>query len=234
MKDVDELAEYVRDRLSQLADPEKAGQMAAYMKTDMPFYGVQRPGRMKVEREVKRRFRPSSFEEYASGVLALWTLPHREGKYLALAIAFQHPDMMMPDAMPLFERLIREGAWWDLVDFTATHLVGSVLLNHPGDVWPVLDRWIEDADVWIRRTAILAQNRHKQRTNESRLYDYCLCCAGEKEFFIRKAIGWALREYSKSAPESVRDFLLAHREDLSGLSFREGAKHLVRTGVELE
>ena len=92
---------------------------------------------------------------------------------------------------------------------------------------PKLDRWIDDRNLWIRRTAILSQLKHKGGTDRDQLFGYCLRRAGEKEFFIRKAIGWALREYAKTEPDAVRAFALEHREQLSGLSFREATKHLL-------
>jgi 3-methyladenine DNA glycosylase AlkD len=92
----------------------------------------------------------------------------------------------------------------------------------------ILDKWIEDDDLWIRRSAILAHNRHKQNTDSKKLFDYCLRCAHEKEFFIRKAIGWALREYSKTEPKVVSSFIDKHNELLSNLSKREGMKHINR------
>ena len=90
----------------------------------------------------------------------------------------------------------------------------------------VLNRWIDGEDMWLRRSAILCQNRHKERTDQEMLFDFCLRRAHEKEFFIRKAIGWALREYARTRPEEVRAFLLEHGDKLSGLSRREAAKHL--------
>ena len=94
------------------------------------------------------------------------------------------------------------------------------------EVRPILDDWIEHRDLWLRRTAIIAQIKHKEQTDEPRLFDYCRRRAFEKEFFIRKAIGWALREHAKTRPRAVARFLKSHRDELSGLSYREAAKHL--------
>ena len=225
------LVKFVQENLRAAADPEKAAPMAAYLKTEMSFYGVQKGGRVTIYREMKARFAPEDRTGYEKDVLALWALPHREEKYTAIEYAFQSKEYITPESPPLYERLIREGAWWDLVDGVAISLVGCLLLEYREAIRPVMEKWIDDPDFWIRRTALIAHNRHKEKTDEKQLFDHCLRRAHEKEFFVRKAIGWALREYSYTAPEAVRDFLVGNRESLSRLSFREGAKHLVRSGL---
>lgn len=204
--------------------------MAAYMKTSNPFYGVQKPQRTPVANAVKRRFEIADIEQYRAVVETLWAMPHREEKYLAIHVARLYPQYVNAASVPLYERLIREGAWWDFVDELAIHLVGRVLLEQRSKLKPLFYKWIRDDDLWIRRTAILAQIGHKERTDQRMLFDYCLRCAGESEFFIRKAVGWALREYSRFAPDAVQDFIVQNRERLSALSVREGAKRLRRAG----
>ena len=221
-----EMAEFVSSRLAALADAETAAGMAAYMKTSMPCYGVKTEPRREIAREAARLFPVETRREYEAAVLSLWRLPHREEKYTAITIARLHRKLVGYESLGLYERVVREGAWWDLVDETAVHLVGASLLKSPGEVWPVMDRWIDDPDMWIRRTAILCQNAHKEKTDEARLFDYCLRRAHETEFFVRKAIGWALRSYAYTAPDAVRRFLAEHDGELSALSVREAAKHL--------
>ena len=222
---------FVTDALRTLADPAKAGPMAAYMKTDMPFYGVQAGDRHRLARQVERAHPFVDQADYEGAVAALWGLPHREEKYMAIELARLDARFVTPTALPLYERMIREGAWWDLVDDLAVHLVGAVVLTHPREAWPRMDAWIEDPHLWIRRAAILCQNRHRARTDLERLFRYCLARAGEREFFIRKAIGWALRACSYSAPDAVRDFLRDHGHQLAPLSVREGSRELRRRGL---
>jgi 3-methyladenine DNA glycosylase AlkD len=224
-------AAYIVAELERLADPAKAGPMAAYMKTDMPFLGVQATERRNLFRQVKRSFPIADRADYEAAVTELWSLPYREQKYMAIAVAGMAPAHITPASLPLYERLVREGAWWDFVDEIAQHLVGAVLAKHPRETWPVMDAWIDDAHMWIRRTAILCQNRHKQHTDTGRLFRYCLARASETEFFIRKAIGWALRQYSHTDPDAVQEFLREHRAELSPLSVREAAKALRRRGL---
>ena len=200
--------------------------MQAYMKTEMPFYGVQKPGRTEVMRHLKKEFVPQSHEEYVALVTALWDLPHREEKYLAQGVATTHEKFITPASLNLYRRFIVEGAWWDFVDETATHLIRPLVIEYPTDVWPVVDQWIEDPDMWLRRTAVICQVGAKESTDEQRLFAYCRRTMSEKEFFIRKAVGWALREYAKTNPDSVARFVAEFRDDMSGLSFREATKHI--------
>jgi 3-methyladenine DNA glycosylase AlkD len=221
----------VQQSLSARANRRKAVEMAAYMKTAAPFYGVQQAGRDEIRREIKARLAPSGDRDYQRAVRSLWRLEHREEKYLALAVAQMYPEFIRPQSLPLYEQLIREGAWWDFVDEIAGRILGPLLLNYPDEVWPAIDRWIDDPALWIRRAAILCQLKHKQRTDHVRLFRYCLARAGDEDFFMRKGIGWALRQYSYTAPERVRGFLLKNRGKLSPLSYREGARVMVRAGL---
>ena len=224
-----ELVDFVCGELAQRADRARAQDMAAYMRTGQPFYGVARPYVNTIAKQARRRFVPASPAAYKKNVLALWRLPQRDAQYVAIEYAKQ-PAFILPTAIPLYERMVREGAWWDLVDDISANLVGIVYLHHRKVAQPVLDRWIGDPDFWIRRAALLSQLRRTTHTDARHLFGYCLKCAHEKEFFIRKAIGWALREYSKNDPQAVKAFLIQNRKKLSPLSLREGAKHLIRIG----
>jgi len=224
--DLNGAVNYVSDALEASANPEKASGMQAYMKTEMPFYGVQKAGRAPIVREVVRTFAPEDRDQYEQLVLALWTLPHREEKYVALGVARHFIEFTVPESLPLYRRLIVEGAWWDFVDEVATKLVRSLVLNHPSQTWPVVDTWIEEDDMWLRRTAIICQVGLKDDTDPDRLFRFCAARMDEKEFFIRKAIGWALREYAKTDPQAVADFATQNRDELSGLSYREATKHI--------
>lgn len=220
----------VQSEFAALADPQKAAGMQAYLKTEMPCYGIQKPQRQVVLREVKRRFPPRSRRQYEAAIKALWRLPHREEKYAAMEYAHQWPQWITAESIPLYERMIRDGAWWDLVDFAAIRLVGQVRLQQRRDLRSTIRAWLDDDDLWIRRTVLISQIGHKQQTNEKELFAHCRRLAHESDFFIRKAIGWALREYSKTQPDAVRSFLLENQRRLSPLSFREGAKVLLRQG----
>ena len=225
------LADFVTSSLQAAAVPGNVPAMQAYLKTSMPFFGVKKPALVPIFREMKRRFAPENRRQYEAGVRSLWQLPHREQKYAAIEYAAQHSSQLSPASLPLYERMVREGAWWDLVDTIAANVISPLYLADRKTVRPTINRWIDDDHLWIRRTALLSHLRHKEQTDEKQLFAHCLRRAGEPEFFIRKAIGWALRQYSYANPAAVRHFLRANRARLSGLSFREGAKRLVRAGL---
>lgn len=217
---------YVRESLEAVADASKAGPMAAYMKTDMPFYGVQKAGRTKITRELTRRFPPANRNEYHGLVRSLWSLPHREEKYIALSYARAFGVYVDVASVPLFKTLIVEGAWWDLVDEAATKLVGNALQKESASVTPIVTPWISDENMWLRRTSIICQLGRKAATDTELLELACVTNFWDTEFFIRKAIGWSLREYAKTEPGWVRRFVEAHEDEMSGLSRREAMKHL--------
>ena len=217
---------YVVEALSRASNPEKAVGMQAYMKTGMPFYGVQKAARTLILRQLVHDFPPADLDEYEALVLGLWNLPHREEKYLALAVAQHFSSFVDTASLPLYRRLIVKGAWWDFVDEVATHLIRHLVVNHPEEAWGEVDTWIDDPDMWLRRSAIICQVGAKDRTDAKRLFSFCAGRQDEKEFFIRKAIGWALRDYARTDPEAVAQFVMEHRAQLSGLSFREATKHI--------
>ena len=189
--------------LTAVADPTKTVPMAAYMKTNMPFYGVQKAGRTEIMRILKREHKPASPSECQQAILALWALPHREEKYIAIGYARAFAEFVTMHSLPLYKRLIVEGAWWDFVDEVATKLVGGVVRKERGAAEPVVCPWILDDDMWLRRTSIICQLGHKADTDTSLLADACTANLADAEFFIRKAIGWSLREYAKTDPEWV-------------------------------
>lgn len=212
--------------LGAMADPERAERMAAYMKTDMPFYGVKAQGVKASMIQVAKAFPPADHGEYEAAVLALWRLPHREEKHMAIGYARRFRRFVDSTSFDLYRLLVVEGAWWDFVDEIAAHLIGKVLLDERQTVSPIIESWITDPDMWLRRTSIICQLSHKADTDTELLAAACVANMADTEFFIRKAIGWALREYAKSDPEWVRAFVDQHRNEMSGLSIREATKHL--------
>ncbi len=223
---MNQLVSFVAAELAARADADKAVAMAAYMKTDMPFYGVQKKGRTEVYRLLKQHFPITDDQTYRRAIETLWQRPSREEKYLAIAIAEQNKRFVTSKNLDLYRHLIVDGAWWDFVDGIAANCVGLVFLRERETTEPVIERWIDDETMWLRRTSLIAPLKHKAATDHRMLFDHCLRRCAEKEFFIRKAIGWTLREYAKTEPDRVRSFLIKHRKQLSSLSFREASKHL--------
>lgn len=199
-----QLSRSIQGQFKKLSDPQVAVSMAAYMKTDMPFYGVKKPLRFPVYREIKKRFAPHTRREYEVAVRALWGLPHREEKYAGIEYARSFPEFISYKSVPLYKRIIREGAWWDFVDDVSIHLSGRVLLDDRANMRPTIEDWISHSDMWIRRAALLSQIKHKAQTDPQQLFDHCLLRADEKEFFIRKAIGGGVAQLQLyRSPSSV-------------------------------
>jgi 3-methyladenine DNA glycosylase AlkD len=219
----------VREGLTQLADPAKAPVMQAYMKSAMPYLGVQTPPQRLLYRQIFAAHPLASFEEWQATVLTLWReARYREERYVAIALTGDkhYRQFQRVEALPLYEELIVTGAWWDLVDELATHRMGDLLRQYPEPMRTTMLAWSRDPDMWKRRTAILCQTTFKAASDEQLLFACIEPNLGDKEFFIRKAIGWALREYAKARPESVRRYVREHEALLSGLSRREAMKHL--------
>jgi 3-methyladenine DNA glycosylase AlkD len=213
------MIEEVRSELAARANPAKAPDMQAYMKSEMPFLGVQKPARVEIARMVFAAHPLDGFDAWRDTILRLWhEATYREERYLAIALARdgRYREHRTMAALPLYEELIVTGAWWDLVDEVAVRLVGEL------DLGSFLRAWAVDADMWKRRTAIIAQVTHKDRTDIRLLFDCIEPNRADREFFIRKAIGWALREYSKVDPDGVERYCATH--ELSPLSRREALR----------
>ena len=226
MIDLAAATEFASSSLLAVGDATKAPDMARYMKTNMPFYGVQKAGRVPILKELARRWPPDSRSEYFALVNSLWALSHREEKYLAIGVARAHDRFVTKTSVPLYRRLIIGGAWWDLVDEVAIKLPGKVLLRQRDTMTATVLRWLDHSDLWLRRSAIIAQVGHKDQTDVELLFHCCATRAHEPDFFIRKAIGWALRDFAWTEPNLVARFVADHSEQLSGLSTREATKNL--------
>lgn len=211
---------------AKVGDPTKAPQMQKYMKSETPYRGIGTPQRREINREIFKRYKIASFAQYDRVVRELWDAEYREDRYASIAVAMHYRKFQVIEALTLYRMMIETGAWWDYVDTIAIHLVGNLLRIYPDKMKNVLNAWIVDDHLWIRRTAILAQNRFKSDTDQAMLFDFCRKCLHEDVFWIRKAIGWALRDYSKSNPEAVRRFVEQHREDMSGVTLREAVKYI--------
>lgn len=212
--------------LASHADETDASAMAAYLKTDMPLYGVRAPQVHTIVRLIASEHPPQDSVEYDRAVRALWRLPQREEKHVAIGYARAFGVFVTPDAFDLYSMMVVDGAWWDLVDPIAAYLVGGALDSHREVSTPLVRGWIDDGDLWPRRTSIICQLRNKDRTDTTLLSDACVANMGETDFFIRKAIGWALREFAKTDPDWVRAFVAEHRDAMSNLSIREATKHI--------
>jgi 3-methyladenine DNA glycosylase AlkD len=217
----------VRDGLAALGDPVKAAQMQAYMKSTMPFRGVPTPPRRNLMKRLFDAGPPRDRLTWEATVRALWDeAGFREERYAAIDLCGHRSARAWQDVetMPLYEYLIVTGAWWDHVDAVAIHFVGALLRADPKRVTPTIRRWSTAPDRWLRRSAIIVQNGSRRVTDTRLLAEVIAVNLGDGDFFIRKGIGWALREYAKTDGDWVRAFVAGH--ELSPLSRREATRHL--------
>jgi 3-methyladenine DNA glycosylase AlkD len=222
------LVKAVRAGLAELADPAKAPDMQRYMKSDMPFRGVQKPARTKLAALVLADHPLSDVDVWVATVLELWRgAAYREERYLALELTGhrRYARWQEPSRLPLYEELIVTGAWWDFADEVADRRIGPLVRGHPGELVPIMREWSRDADRWKRRASIICQLGSKGGTDVELLAHCIEVNIDDPDFFLRKGIGWALREFAKTEPGWVRAFVDAHPR-LSPLSRREATKHL--------
>jgi 3-methyladenine DNA glycosylase AlkD len=208
------------------ANPNRAIEQQRYMRSKLPFYGIPSPLIKKIVNNKLTNFPILSNQVYRKTIQYFFAnAEFREEWYVGLHIALKHKEFIMESNLNLYLNLILRTQWWDIVDTVATNLIGPAI-NSSSKFKSLLNSWIKHNNMWIRRTAILCQLKYKLNTNENLLYKMILTCSGEKEFFIRKAIGWALREHSKTNPKSVRQFIKKNSFRLSPLSIREGMKRM--------
>lgn len=200
--------------------------MQQYMKSEMPFLGVPKPERVKLLRPVFAKHPLTSRDEWLRAVLTLWRdAGHREERYAALDLIGRYPGWHDPTLLPVYDELVVTGAWWDFVDEIASRRIGPLLRAHPDDVEPVVRAWATDPDRWRRRVSVICQLGSKNGTDLDLLRDAIEANTDDPDFFVRKAIGWALRQHSRVDPGWVRAFVDSH-PGLSPLSRREALKHL--------
>ncbi|OHX21806.1 DNA alkylation repair protein [Chromobacterium sphagni] len=217
-----ELAD-LRLRLEAAADPARRPAMRAYMREQFDFLGVATPARRKLAAPWMKSLKNAGPEAWLALAEALWRQPEREFQYTAVDLLAKCAARLPADSLPRLLALAAEKSWWDTVDGLSAWVVGELVrANRP--LQQRMDALSVDGDFWLRRVAILHQLYWKRETDAERLFVYCAANAGEGEFFIRKAIGWALREYGYTDPDSVRGFVAA--TPLSPLSRREALKRI--------
>jgi len=215
----------LRESLVDIADPEKAAPMAAYMKGHFEYLGVSAGARRGVSKQIVKWAKSAPPDELLTLVTALWDQPEREFHYVGMDAIRAGAKHLRPEDLAMVRELIMKTPWWDTVDSLAVHTLGTMVTNHP-ELASDMDDWIESDELWIARSAILHQLMFKERTDTNRLFTYCEMRMDHTDFFMRKAIGWALRQYARTDPDAVLAFVEQHEADLSGLSKREALKHL--------
>ncbi len=221
----------VRRALARNANPDKAEGMRAYMKSEMPFRGVQKPMRRKLFREVLEAHPVAGKRAWRESAIELWRgAAYREERYIALDLA--GADRYRPfrtfDSVPMLEEMVVTGAWWDYVDEVATHRLRELLERYPEGVSGLMRRWSRDDDMWKRRSAIICQVGRKRQTDVRLLFDCIEPNLSHPDFFIRKAIGWALRDLAWANLDTVEAYVSRNEASLSALSRREALKNAAK------
>lgn len=215
-----------------LQDPERAAKMQAYMKSDIPHFGVPKPQSRKLTMQLaKEHFGTDPLQRIAAAEFVWNKATHRDHLYAAqdtLDIASIRGNI---EVLPLLTHMIDTGQWWDLVDAVQGHF-SELLTTHQFALTKLLREWVHHENKWRRRTSIIAQLKLKKSTDTELLAYAITENAADKDFFIRKAAGWALREYAKSNEPRVKDLLKTHRDELSLLTIREASKHLLNSNHE--
>jgi len=221
-KELNNYLDKIRSSLASQADPEKAEGMASYMRDQFPFFGLQAAERRKVLREYMRQENRPEYSKLEKVIKKLWQLPEREFQYFAQELILKYQKEYTEEIINLFEYMIINKSWWDTVDHIAKKLVGEYFKNFPEQRDKKIKSWLKSDDIWLQRTALLFQLSYKEETDAQLLFDLIENLKEIDEFFIQKAIGWALREYSKIEPIAVVKFANTHQ--LSSLAEREALR----------
>jgi 3-methyladenine DNA glycosylase AlkD len=219
----------LRTALRQAADPVKALMMQAYMKSEMPYHGVPTPLLRQIFMVAFAQVEFPTALQWQRQVLDLWRgAQYREERYAAMYLT-RHKSArsyQTPSAMKVYEELVITGAWWDYVDEIASNRVGPILHDYPAVMRRRMLVWSKSSDMWKRRTSIICQLRFKEETDLALLYACIEPSLGSREFFLRKAIGWALRQYAWTDAAEVKRYVRRNRDRLNALSVREALKNI--------
>lgn len=219
----------IKNTFLKAADSSIAEQQAAYMKNKFEFFGLPSPIRKGLQRPFLLRNRLPEKEEAFRIAKDLWNEPQREFHYFAMELVFKYKKEFTREDIVFFEWLITKNSWWDSIDYIAPKIVGAYFLKLPKERSKTVNKWIESDNIWLQRSAILFQLKYKDQLDKQLLTYIIEKLKGEKEFFIRKAIGWILREHSKLDPKWVKSFV--NSIELQPLSQKEALKVIERKGI---
>ncbi|MFV5695381.1 DNA alkylation repair protein [Flavobacterium sp. LB3P122] len=216
----------LENAFKQNKNPENALSMAKYMKNNFPFFGIKTDDRRRIFKEIWKENKQEVAANAREIAVALYSKQEREFHYCAIEVLIKElKGNYKKEDIQLIEKLIEKNSWWDSVDTIAKYILGEYLLEFQLETKNVMERFSNSENMWLNRSAILFQLGYKQKTKATFLFSECLNQAHSKEFFIQKAIGWALREYAKTNPEEVKDFVL--NSDLKPLSTKEALKNIL-------
>lgn len=218
------LAQQIIKTYQKHSNPENAGPMKKYMKDNFEYFGIKSPVRKEISKTFLAKYKELFKDEAFELVEELWNEPQRELQYFAMDFLQKYTKQFEKEDIQFIRFITENKAWWDSVDFIAKNITGPYFLKFPEQLDPVLNDWKDSGHLWLQRSCIIYQLGYKKITDTTRLAYFCNYFKHEKEFFLRKAIGWSLREYAKVDPEWVKAFV--EDAELEGLSRREALKNL--------
>ena len=221
-------SELLFDELISILDANRVksqvAQMKKYMKGQYEYYGLKSPHRREVTNDIVLESKKLSDADFKDFIKFCWENPHREPQYVAMEALKRRMNKMDESYIDFTLDLIQHKSWWDTVDFLASTIFAKLMQRFPDKNKTIPDRLICSDNIWLKRTAIIYQLKYKDELDFERLKKYILSTSGSKEFFINKATGWALRQYSKHNRDAVYEFI--HNNELHSLTKREGSKYL--------
>ena len=215
----------IQQKFQEAHNPENALKMHHYMQERFQFLGIKAPERRAIQKQFSLQIRPLPIEIVWDMILQLWELEEREYQYMALDLLKWRYKKPTPDDLEMIKHLITTQSWWDTVDYLSAHTLGLYLMHFQDQRSIVSDQFIKSCHLWLQRSTIIFQLKYKDQTDTSLLYHNIIQLNSNRDFFIQKAIGWALREYSKTDKKSVINFLKNHPE-IDKLALREASKYL--------
>jgi 3-methyladenine DNA glycosylase AlkD len=221
---VNEIIKEIEIYYKKYKNDENASHMKKYMRNKFDFLGINSIERKNILKEFKKNYGNFKIENFQNDAVDIWNLPEREFQYIYLDFLKSQKKNLKFEHLETLEYMILNKSWWDTVDLMASHLVGEIFKNNEEIINGYQKKWQNSGNIWLQRTLILFQLNYKENTNKDRLFKIIRDNLNTNEFFIDKAIGWALRQYSKTNKEDVREFI--KNTNLSKLSVREGSKYL--------
>jgi 3-methyladenine DNA glycosylase AlkD len=208
------------------ADGEIAFYMKKYMKGQYEYYGIKSPERRELKKVFLLQYGLPEIQQLETIVKECWDLSQREYQYFIMEVLERLAKNAEKERIDLYEYMIINKSWWDTVDYIASNLVGIHFQKYPEMIYPVTEKWMSSGNIWLQRTSLLFQLKYKKKTDINLMSEYIQQLQGSKEFFINKAIGWILREYSKTDGNWVANYVL--NNPLAPLSRREALKWMER------
>ena len=220
----------LKKEFEQNRDEALAVRMKQYMKGQYTYFGIPSPLRRDILREFLKVYGLPKVDDINMITKDCWDQPEREFQYFIMEILGKMARRAEPDRIDLYEYISVNKSWWDTIDYIASNLVGVHFQKYPEQIKPQTEKWMDSENMWLQRISLLFQLKYKAKTDVELMSRYIERLLGSKEFFINKAIGWILREYSKTNAEWVLNYVNENKNLLSGLSYREALKWLDRKG----